>query len=486
MGVLSMIKRILYTISVCALAFQSNGMLVESYAEHVYKFSKDTDLIRGYVLSSDGLLKTARFMGNMRYFYETGKHYDGNSCSFKDSSLVDPVADLLVQLFPSCGNSLNAQGTGSIAFIPAKQADFIAGMFNIDADIRKNRERSDIFAEIEEIDSIAEGNPQKGVLVKQFGAKYFQLKRGKNEYFQKLFRLGKNIATSIMMERQEESAMTTSLQQKPYPPFYTNDLICAYVWNALPTSKLDELARKLGFNEEREAYHSELTTRILEEISKNPSLMPFSAGQQIITNATTEYKGQKFADCVETAVRQLFSCVFCKSTLNSEKKYTGELTLDLSRIPEKAIELREFFAPHGEPRNIRELANDGAPETRKEWAEIMSGHQSIGNNRESKAFISYADVDHNMYGGWNNIIKIFCFLMDGYSANQDGPSTPKKLAAEKRIKEVNEAVKTGTFTITKDTLLPIINDLLGIRTDVELIAEENQQIENLQDANSDI
>lgn len=82
----------------------------------------------------------------------------------------------------------------------------------------------------------------------------------------------------------------------------------------------------------------------------------------------------------------------------------------------------------------------------------MSGHQSICNDGESKAFISYADVDHNMYGGWSNIIKIFCFLMDGYSANQDGQSTPQKLAAEKRIKEVNEAVKTGTFTITKDTL----------------------------------
>ena len=215
-----MMKKIFCTVSIFALAFQSNGMLVESYVEHAHKFSKDTDLIRGYVLSSDGLLKTARFLGNMRYFYETGKHYDGNSCSFKDYSLVDSVADLLVQLFPSCGNSLNAQGNGAIAFILAKQTDFITGMFNIDTDVRKNRERSDIFAEIEGIDSLAENDPQKSVLMKQFGAKYFQLKRGKNEYFQKLFRLGKNIATAIMMERQEEAAMTTSLQQKPYPRLF--------------------------------------------------------------------------------------------------------------------------------------------------------------------------------------------------------------------------------------------------------------------------
>ncbi|MBR1734711.1 MAG: hypothetical protein IJ730_04605 [Alphaproteobacteria bacterium] len=477
-------KKAFFVFATCVLAYHCKAMSIDSWAIHSHKFTKETDLIRGYILSSDEILKNSRFSGNIKYFYNQGEKYNGDSCSFKDHGF-DSMSDLLIQLFPSCGRSLNAQGNGTITFIEAKQTDFIVGMFNIDTEVRQNRESSIIFSEIDAIDSLASDNPQKNILMKQFGAKYFQLTHGKVEYFERLFRLGKNIANAIMSEQQEESSTTFPFEQKPYPPFYTNNLICAYVWNALPANKLDELAKKLGYTDKREAYQSELTTRIFEEIHKDPSVVPFYAGQRIIINSVTEYNGQKFSDCVETTIRHLFSCIFCKSILNEKKEYTGEVTLDLARIPEKAEKLRGFFAPEGELRNIRELANDGSPEIRKEWATIVSGHATIGENESLKPLISYADGDHEMYGGWSNIIKTFCFLMDGYSATQEGSATPRKLAAEKRIKEVNESVKMGTFAITKDTLLETINDLLGIRTDVEMIAEEIQ-IPPLKNVSSDV
>ena len=146
-----MIKRMFCAVSLLAFICQGNAMLVESYAKYAYKFSKDTDLIRGYILSSDGILKTARFSGNIKYFYNADEQYDGTSCSFKDSGQPDPVADLLVQLFPSCGSALNAQGNGSIAFIKEKQTDFIRGMFSVDADVRKSGKDSVIFTEIKAI-----------------------------------------------------------------------------------------------------------------------------------------------------------------------------------------------------------------------------------------------------------------------------------------------------------------------------------------------
>ncbi|MDR1982438.1 MAG: hypothetical protein LBQ08_01405 [Holosporaceae bacterium] len=453
-------KKIIGITFAFVLSFGTKAMLIEQYKEHARKFSSSTDLIHGFVLLNRGVLKEHRFYGPISFFRELGRPNDGKSCSFLDTSAADPMTDLLIQLFPSAGIALNAQGTGSLAFIPKKLPDFICGMFKIADDVRSNKQNSNVFEDIKQ----AEGNEGK---IKSFVKRYFSLSRGKFDYFRRLFRLGKNVACSVLQEVNSADEMNDSYKKEhPYPPFFTNYLISAYVWSALPESQLEELAHKLGYKSENSPYDSTLTTRIYEDIIQNPSLVPFRAGERIIANSNAHYNGKRFADCVETMLRQFFATLFSDSTDMS----VGILCTDLSRIPAESP-LMNFFAPSGISRDIRSLANDGTQSIRDEWAAIVSGHQTRG--------INYYKEDHNMYGGWGNSIKLMCLLMEGYSAgtssDTDSPKMTEflgKKSAEDRIKQVNRAVSDGTFSITPDDAVAILNDLLKIRTDVELVAEK--------------
>ncbi|GHU14803.1 hypothetical protein FACS189449_11970 [Alphaproteobacteria bacterium] len=94
-------------------------------------FDESTDLIKGQVLISSGLVKNHRFFGPVKYdrFYEKG-----NPANYSDTS-SDPMTSLVIKLFPSTGVELNAIGKGSISEIlegiKANEIEFIATMFAV-------------------------------------------------------------------------------------------------------------------------------------------------------------------------------------------------------------------------------------------------------------------------------------------------------------------------------------------------------------------
>lgn len=116
-----------------------------------------------------------------------------------------------------------------------------------------------------------------------------------------LFVLGRNIAHAVWLER-EEGKEDQQKAEKPYPPFYTNYLISAYAWNVLGNDQLNEFERKLGYTEKREPYKDDFTERVHKDITKNPSVVPFYAGDKITKHNSARYKQTQFTDCVEMAL----------------------------------------------------------------------------------------------------------------------------------------------------------------------------------------
>lgn len=473
-------KKIAFLVGLSTLFFQSDGAIDIGYYRYAsHKFGTETRLSNGWVLLNSGMVKSQRFFGNNKYDFKEGINNNKEVCSFLDNGL-DSMSDLTVQLFPSAGISLNAQGTGSIQHRLSKSkkrvniVDVIAGMFKIEADIRKNGKLFEMLKKIDKQRVSGRGRKKKrekrNKLKKEFLEKCFNLQSETPDSYGILFNLVNNIVNAIQLER-EEGRENQQKSEKPYPPFYTNYLICAYAWNVLKNSQLDEFAEKLGYNENRALSEDEFTKRIYEDVTINPAVVPFYAGDVIINNYEAKYGMTKFRDCTETMLRQFCAVIFCKVSTDKDGKYTG-LELDLSRIPDEATALREFFAPGGVPRDIRELANDGTEETRNSWAKVVSGLSGI----------DYQKTDCELSGNWLNFIKTFCFLMKRYTE-----ANGSREAAE-CIKNVNNVAATGTLSFTKETLLETLNNLLKIRTDIEMIAEErkNSKEGGLKDEESDI
>lgn len=293
----------------------------------------------------------------------------------------------------------------------------------------------------------------------------------------RLITLTRAIVNAIALEEEVEADISEKYRKAhPYPPLFVNDLICAYAWCVLSNERLKDLVVALN---ERLKYvpdtnlHERFGEKVVTDQKNLLSLVPFRPGEHIITNSTAFYKGDEFADCVETTLRQFFATLFC----TRENVSSGALGLDARRIPAN-IKLYDFFVSRCKNENdIRTLANDNTSGTRNAWAEIVSG-LDVGKK-------TYFRGDHEINGGWDNCIKVICSLMAGYEAG-DAPNDDKespeykvwerKKAAETRIKTVNSDVKAGTFDILPDEALKAINDLLGIRTDVELVAKQVKDV----------
>jgi hypothetical protein len=432
-------KKIAFLASLVSLVWQSDAVLsTKDWGNSYSQFNSLTNLIRGYVLLDSNLVKYQRFWGNIEYNAEKPDCRGSDSCSFKDKG-IDPMADLLVQLFPSAGVALNAGGTASIQthFTSEELIDFISGMFKIDADVRKNGLKSEVFSDIRE------NNRNK------FVKKYFN---SKDKERTKLYRLGKNIANAILLERERDDCSPTRFlwrsSKNPYPPFYTNDLICAYAWSVLNSNQLDELSEKLAekLNYERGKYTDEFTECLVNPNSN--CLFPFHPGDVIVENGRVEFEGNYFADCVETTLRHFCTSIFSRAI---DENGSRTISLDLDRIPEGSP-LREFFAPKGMPQNIENLAKDESLETRQKWANIVSGLPHI----------DYVKNHCELNTGWANFIKTFCYLMKGYSGSEK---------AANQIQKINQEIESMD---SPEKVINILNNLLTIRTDVELIAKSSK------------
>ena len=468
-------KKIVFFVELASLVWQSDAISVAWYRERVNQLCGHSDLIPGYVMLKSEIPQAARLNGFVHYKYKDGERITNrvNENRYEDEG-YDSFYDLNIQLFPSTGTQFNTEGPKSIlSLTKANLVDLIVGMLDIDNDYRKNGESTDVAKDIQEIESLMDETSKKKTseranLIKKFGKKYFGIEESVSiKNHKQAYRLGKNIVNSI------------SLEGKTIPELFTNYLIKAYVWRVLPENDDDfsRMASKIREDSSQKDYVSVLTDKIYENIKRNTSLVPFPLNQTPITNGSATYQGQVFPDCVETTLRQFFSTIFSKSVLK-EGEYTSELVLDLDRIPKESSALLNFFAPGGQAGNIRKLANDPSKEIRNEWANVVSGLPFMT--------YKYENSKCELCGGWGNIIKAFCYLMRNYSATQGGENTPRKQAAEKRIKEINKQLESGEFVLNKDNILDIINDLIGVRTDVNLVAVENSKIGRLKEKGYDV
>lgn len=459
-------KKIVFFVGLASLVWQSNAISVAWYRERVNQLCRYSDLIPGYVMLKSEIPQAARSNGFVHYKYKDGERITNrvNVNRYEDEG-YDSFYDLNIQLFPSTGTQFNTEGPKSIlSLTKANLVNLIVGMLGIDKDFRKNQKSADVFKDIQEIENLMNKTSKRETskradLIKEFGEKYFRIEKSVSiKNHKQAYRLGKNIVNSILLEG------------KTIPELFTNYLIKAYVWRVLPENDDDfsKMASKIREDSSQKDYVSVLTDKIYENIKRNTSLVPFPLNQTPITNGSAVYQGQVFPDCVETTLRQFFSTIFSKSVLK-EGEYTSEL--DLDRIPKESSALLNFFAPGGQAGNIRKLANDPSKEIRNEWANVVSGLPFMT--------YKYENSKCELCGCWGNIIKVFCYLMRNYSATQGGESTPRKQAAEKRIKEINKQLESGEFVLNKDNILDIINDLIGVRTDVNLVAVENPKIERL-------
>lgn len=447
-------KKIVFFVELASLVWQSNAISVAWYRERVNQLCGHSDLIPGYVMLKSEIPQAARLNGFVHYKYKDGERITNrvNVNRYEDEG-YDSFYDLNIQLFPSTGTQFNTEGAKSIlSLTEANLVDLIVGMLDIDKDFRKNQKSADVFKDIQEIENLMNKTSKRADLIKEFGEKYFRIEKSVSiKSHKQAYRLGKNIVNSILLEG------------KTIPELFTNYLIKAYVWRVLPENDDDfsRMASKIREDSSQKDYVSVLTDKIYDNIKRNTSLVPFPLNETPITNGSATYQGQVFPDCVETTLRQFFSTIFSKSVLK-EGEYTSELVLDLDRIPKESSALLNFFAPGGQARNIRKLANDFSEEIRNEWANVVSGLPFM----EYK----YENSKCELCGCWGNIIKVFCYLMQNYSATQGGESTPRKQAAETRIKEINSQLELGKFVLNKGNILDIINDLIGVRTDVDLVA----------------
>ena len=447
-------KKIVFFVELASLVWQSDAISVAWYRERVNQLCGHSDLIPGYVMLKSEIPQAARLNGFVHYKYKDGERITNrvNENRYEDEG-YDSFYDLNIQLFPSTGTQFNTEGPKSIlSLTKANLVDLIVGMLDIDKDFRKNQKSANVFKDIQEIENLMNKTSKRADLIKEFGEKYFGIEKSVSiKSHKQAYRLGKNIVNSILLEG------------KTIPELFTNYLIKAYVWRVLPENDDDfsRMASKIREDSSQENYVSVLTDKIYDNIKRNTSLVPFPLNETPTTNGLATYQGQVFPDCVETTLRQFFSTIFSKSVLK-EGEYTSELVLDLDRIPKESSALLNFFAPGGQARNIRKLANDFSEEIRNEWANVVSGLPFM----EYK----YENSKCELCGCWGNIIKVFCYLMQNYSATQGGESTPRKQAAETRIKEINSQLKLGKFVLNKGNILDIINDLIGVRTDVNLVA----------------
>lgn len=468
-------KKIVFFVGLASLVWQSNAISVAWYRERVNQLCRYSDLIPGYVMLKSEIPQAARLNGFVHYKYKDGERITNrvNENRYEDEG-YDSFYDLNIQLFPSTGTQFNTEGPKSIlSLTKANLVDLIVGMLDIDKDFRKNQKSANVFKDIQEIENLMNKTSKKKTseranLIKKFGKKYFGIEESVSiKNYKQAYRLGKNIVNSI------------SLEGKTIPELFTTYLIKAYVWRVLPENDDDfsKMASKIREDSSQKDYVSVLTDKIYENIKRNTSLVPFPLNQTPITNGSATYQGQVFPDCVETTLRQFFSTIFSKSVLK-EGGYTSELVLDLDRIPKESSALLNFFAPGGQAGNIRKLANDPSKEIRNEWANVVSGLPFMT--------YKYENSKCELCGCWGNIIKAFCYLMRNYSATQGGENTPRKQAAEKRIKEINKQLESGEFVLNKDNILDIVNDLIGVRTDVNLVAVENSKIGRLKEKDYDV
>lgn len=276
------------------------------------------DIIRGNALLASGILEKWRFYGDIKFSSRSEstdlpeemreQRENGRACSLQDKaySLKDegaslnaplkynPVTALLIQLFPSVGTNLNAQGAGALSSsgtndkkVKNKEIEIvnvIKGMFIIANDVRRNKGRSKIFDYIRQIEA-NKANANGGLSVRALSKEYFGLKSGGNKFLN----LAKNVANAVLIECEEDHFDYIHTADR-YPPYFVNDLISAYAWAALPNAHLGELIEALKTLDDGSS-KNQLADWMIKDTPI--SVVPFLPGEYVISTGKVFLKKMK-------------------------------------------------------------------------------------------------------------------------------------------------------------------------------------------------
>lgn len=287
-----------------------------------------------------------------------------------------------------------------------------------------------------------------------------------------LLNLAKNIVAGVMHEciktGDNSDNQNKNWKENPYYRGYVTNIICAYAWTVCTDKDLPIFAAFLDSNNEQVSYTSELSQRIYKYDKSGANYTPWDSGVIVISNDTADFCGNKFPDCAETTIRQIIALLLC-----SGDGFEGSQNIELNRIS-KNSELETFC----NGKTIGMIANDGGSEIRDQWANICGGLRNkwkVGNvlykTDEFGGFEVKAD--------WRNIIKIICWIMRDYKADNDKEGVEneqirsKKERAQKLIEDVN---KNGYKAEDPKNITETLNVLLGIRGDVCLEAESHNNL----------
>ncbi|GHU11347.1 hypothetical protein FACS189449_02620 [Alphaproteobacteria bacterium] len=445
-------------------------------------FNESTDLINGQILLSSGLVKTHRFFGPAKYdrFYEKG-----NPASVNDTS-KDPMTQLLIYLFPSAGISLNASGKGSISEVFRETSETEkANTYGVEQSRGHITFIAIMYAVADFVREMAtEGEPKPKYNEANVSAKMLKLKRildlsddipvKKQTEEERLRAMLKTTPATRIAENEGILNRTIDALIKAvkseckedaeprYPREYANYLLSAYAWSVLNTKEdiqsLDAnlpaaraLVRKAFVGNSAEGYtpnpdvlDSPVTKAIYTYEKSYKLYMPLRPSDSIITNGIASYEGTTFADCTDTALRQFCTVVLCK-----RDDATGKIFIDKDRI--KGLpRLEAFFNNPG--LKPSDYANSGESSIRSAWAEVVGRLPGV----------LYMKQCCELHPGWVNIIKAFCRLMDGYKATEKSGERGRR--AQATIEKVNRG---DTF----QDILKVLNDIIGVRDDVALFAE---------------
>lgn len=322
------------------------------------------------------------------------------------------------------------------------------------------------------------------------------------ERIEKLYKLGKAIVSAVTFERFDDSdSEFMKWHANPYTLGYTNDIISSFAWFELNNKiDLDKLANALKSNRKRlkdefitNETNEELKGKINALIDSRPKssftadvhndedfryTFPFS--NPVTSNGDAYYNGNKFADCVETALRLLFCTIF--STTDGV-----QYNIDFTRMPDGS-EVKKFFK--NQKQGITEICADTSSETRTDWAKLCEG---LKNQTGIDYMNSMDGDDYEMNSGWRNIIVAFCWIMRNYPSylkeklgaeyDSSAPVITRQRNAAVRIEKIVKALQGAGEVAAKRQVIKdeiqadgdngvarILNDLFGIRTDVQLVA----------------
>jgi len=524
-------RKILCMLSLFSCLSSDAILTVDGYKKHISNFRSDVDLLKGYILCDfENILEEHRMYGNFKPGIRGRNSKKG--LSYQDQG-NDAMTRLVIQLFPSVGGHLNPEGTGSFTnlIMLANENNFseielIVGMFQLAQDVRSQEEVNleadeqikqkfdditkhtvkDEFSKLSLEDCLRfidllknsqlhnsrkdqiskkvwklisnrlkdASNYQLLVCFKRLSeCKHEDVKSSVNErllrkivykYFgsienQKLWKsLSELIVNIIESIDSENTTFKGEIDHEKYPQNYTNYVIAAYAWRILNNNQLEALSKKL-----QKRLNYTCGSYVDKFLSERRKCFPFGDGR-ILDHGGAYFQGNLFPDCAENVIKQ-----FIAMLLYSIDDDPGDDRLPNTETGEK---IRKFFA--GGRGKIQEQALSNT--NRSEWVDIVSNIQGIKYCSTTKGL--FYEIDSK----WEHILGAICVLFKDYRAgSNDGTKIyERKYKAQKTIEDVNQRIKNSqinAYKYIKNNFEEILNDILGIRTDVKLSSKQKNKEE---------